>query len=353
MSDASVSSELAALRILDACANRASEGLRTMEEFARFALEDRHLCEVAKQLRHDLQSALEALSPRDRLTARAVLSDCGTTIETTREHVRPDAHAVLKAAAGRTQESLRCIEEYGKTIADFDSRAIESIRYRSYTLAAALGLTASRVMRLQDARLYLLLPADDDHEQFARRVERLFAAGVDVVQLRDKQATDRQLYLCSKIAADIARRIGKWFIVNDRADIAAAVHASGVHLGQDELPTEAARRVLGGEALIGISTHSIEQARAAVLEGADYIGCGPTFASTTKSFDSFPGLAFLQQVASEISLPAFAIGGIDEQALDSVMQTGIHGIAVSAAILNAPDECQAATRLRQKLTQPS
>jgi thiamine-phosphate pyrophosphorylase len=343
------SHNLNTLRIMDACSNRAAEGLRTMEEFARFVLEDRFLTESAKQLRHDLNELMATIPFSQRVLARAVQSDCGTTIETRGELIRADVSAVTQAAAGRTQEAIRCLEEYGKTIDGFDSSAAEAIRYRTYSLAAALTLNPSRLNRLRDARFYLLLGSDADPHQFATRVESLFAAGVDLIQLRDKHASDRQLYHCAQAAADIARRLGKIFVVNDRADIAAAVHATGVHLGQDELPVAAARRVLGADSLIGVSTHTIEQARAAVLDGADYLGCGPTFPSSTKQFDSFPGLAFLRAVAAEITLPAFAIGGIDESNLKDVMQTGIHGIATAAAIVEAPDACAAASRFRAVL----
>lgn len=341
---------IGSFRILDASVNRASEGLRTLEEFARFVLEDRNLSGLVKSLRHDLRLAIESLPLSDRLAARAVASDCGTTIELDSERERSDALSVASAAAARAQEAVRCIEEYGKTVAHFDSRAIESIRYRLYTVSAAICLTPSRKQRFEDARLYLLLPCDESVDRFAGTVETLFTSGVDIIQLRDKQADDRQLYRCAKVASDLARRLGKCFIVNDRADIAAATHASGVHVGQEELPVEAVRRVIGTSAIIGVSTHSLDQAKAAVLDGADYIGCGPTFPSQTKSFAEFPGLAFLREVASQITLPAFAIGGIDESNVDSVMNTGIHGVAVSSAIMAKPDPLAAATALKKAVS---
>jgi len=342
-------SDLASFRILDASANRATEGLRTMEEFARFVLEDRHLSEIAKQLRHDLRDAIHSIPERERLLARSVTSDCGTTIEVADELRRDDAVSVAQAAASRVQEAVRCVEEYGKTIAGFDSRKVEAIRYRIYTLSAALLLLNSRVERLRKARLYLLLATDLNCDRFATHVEAMFRAGVDIIQLRDKKANDRLLYECSKIAADLARRLGKLFVVNDRADIAAAVHASGVHVGQDELPVEAARRIVGAHAMVGVSTHDIDQAKAAVLDGADYIGCGPTFPSQTKSFDQFPGLEFLRQVRIEIALPAYAIGGIDQGNLIEVMETGVHGVAVSSAILNITDPIDAANWFHRTL----
>jgi thiamine-phosphate pyrophosphorylase len=337
----SVPVEMAALRILDASTNRATEGLRTMEEFARFVLEDRHLSGIAKQLRHDLRAVLGAVVANDRLIARSVASDCGTTLEATDELRRDDVSAVARAAASRVQEAVRCIEEYGKTIEGFDSRKVEAIRYRVYTLAAALSLMHSRVERLCEAKLYLLVATDVDRERFANHITAMFTSGVDIIQLRDKRADDRCLYECSRMAADIARRLGKIFIVNDRADIAVATYASGVHVGQDELPVEAVRRIVGAQGIVGVSTHDLDQAKAAVLDGADYIGCGPTFPSQTKSFDQFPGLAFLRQVAGEISLPTYAIGGIDQSNFSEVMATGIHGVAITSAILNASDPLEA------------
>jgi len=339
---------LAVSRMIDASSNRAAEGLRTVEEYCRFVLEDRFLSEFAKQLRHDLRAAIAVLGVKDLLTARSVASDCGTTITTASEQQRADVLAVVRVAASRVQEALRCIEEYSKTIKGFDAGKIEAIRYRAYTLFAATILMPPRRERLADARLYLLMPTDADEAAFAARVEAMFRVGVDIIQLRDKMANDRSLYRCSRIASDIARRLGAIFIVNDRADIAAATAASGVHVGQDELPVEAARRIVGPDALIGVSTHDLVQARAALIDGADYIGCGPTFASRTKSFDDFPGLPFLRSVASEMTLPAYGIGGIDETNVDDVIGTGIHGAAVSSAILMASDPMAAASLLKAR-----
>ena len=342
--------DLAAFRILDASANRAAEGLRTIEEYARFLLDDRFLSETAKTLRHDLRSVLATLPQKSLLAARSVSSDCGTTIEVAEEVNRADSGAVLQAAAGRVQEAVRCIEEYGKTISTFDSRKVESLRYRIYTLCATMTLIPGRVDRLRNAKLYVLIDTTLEPAAFANRIELLFSSGVDIVQIRDKQVADRQLYLYSKIASDLARRLGKCLIVNDRPDIAAVCHATGVHLGQDELPVEAARRIVGPDSLIGVSTHSVTQARQAVLDGADYIGCGPTFPSQTKAFAEFPGLAFLREIAAEITLPAYAIGGICNENLAEVIKTDVHGAAVSSGILNAPDLAKESQWFRQQFT---
>src|SRR5207244_2916050 len=112
---------------------------------------------------------------------------------------------------------------------------------------------------------------------------------------------------------------GALFIMNDRPDLAVLTEADGVHVGQEELTVRDARRIVGPNKLVGVSTHSIEQARAAVLDGADYIGVGPVFSSGTKSFGALAGLEFVRQVSAEISLPAFAIGGIDAQNVEQVI----------------------------------
>ncbi|HBJ35195.1 MAG TPA: thiamine phosphate synthase [Planctomycetaceae bacterium] len=337
----------AVYRILDASANRAAEGLRTMEEFARFVLEDSLLTAATKAIRHELRVALEKFPAELRLAARAVNSDCGTRLVADDEMRRADLVAVVASAAARTQQALRCLEEYSKTIASPFSSVAESLRYRTYTLAATLMLMPQRRQRLADARLYLLIAGDSDVDRFGQTLGKMYQAGVDIIQLRDKSADDATVYRLSRRGAEVARQHQKVFVVNDRADIAAASGAQGVHIGQEELPVEAVRRVVGPDVMIGVSTHSIEQVRAAVLDGADCIGCGPTFPSQTKSFGEFPGLDFLRQASDETGLPAFAIGGIDESNLAMVMATGIHGVAVSGGILSADQPLEVVARMHR------
>ena len=128
------------------------------------------------------------------------------------------------------------------------------------------------------------------------------------------------------------------------------IDADGVHLGQDDASVKDARSIVGPRKLIGVSTHSIEQARAAVLDGANYLGVGPTFPSTTKSFDAFPGISLLQQVSAEIRLPAFAIGGINPDNLPQVLAAGFTRAAVSSAVTGAKSPGKAAARMRAMLS---
>ena len=136
--------------------------------------------------------------------------------------------------------------------------------------------------------------------------------------------------------------------MNDRPDLAVLAGADGVHVGQEELAVDVVRQKVGS-LLIGVSTHSIEQARQAVLDGADYIGAGPVFESETKKFSELAGLAYVRKVAAEISIPAFAIGGIIEERLDVVLQTGIRRVAISSALLKAKNPKATAEQWKKRL----
>lgn len=344
--------QTATYRILDASANRAGEGLRTMEELARFLLNDAELTSRLKSLRHDLMSAMSRYCRASLLAARDTEGDVGTDIRESSEYQRAGAAGVVAAAAARTQQSLRVLEEYGKTIDATAAAEIEKIRYRSYPLAAQLELNLDRndrFVRLSRSRLYALVDAGPNEQAFADVVTRYLEGSVDVIQLRDREVDDRTLLARARVAAEIANNCGKLFIMNDRADLAIAAGADGVHVGQDELPAAEARRILGPQRLIGVSTHSIAQARAAVADGADYIGCGPIFAGQTKSFDHYVGTPLLAEVAAEIDLPAFAIGGIDASNLDQVIEAGCRRIAVTGALRDASDPVAAARELSERL----
>ena len=139
------------------------------------------------------------------------------------------------------------------------------------------------------------------------------------------------------------------FLLNDRADLAQLADADGVHLGQDDLSVAEARKLLGPGKLVGVSTHCLADAKRAVMDGANYIGCGPTFASRTKHFSRYAGLDYLREVGASIGLPAFAIGGLNLANLDDVLATGFSRIAVGDAVTGAADPAAVLLQLRQRL----
>ncbi len=339
-------------RILDAAANRAAEGLRVAEDYVRFVLDDSHLTQLLKQLRHDLSQACAALPHTERCAARDTQHDVGTEISTSTESQRTDAWDVCLASFERTKQSLRSLEEFSKVSSPELASRFEAQRYRLYTLEKTIGLTHESCSRLGDTNLCVLIDGMNTVAKFSELVEQLLNAGVGMIQLRDAKLPDRELLeraktLVSQTTNQTTNQTTKrrdssrpplthtLAIINNRPDIAAATGADGVHLGQEDLSVKAARALLGPRKLIGVSTHSIEQARRAVLDGANYLGAGPTFPSTTKSFDTFPGLDYLREIAAEVSLPTFAIGGIQAENLPQVLEAGITRVAVSGAVARA------------------
>jgi thiamine-phosphate pyrophosphorylase len=341
--------EIRVLRVLDASGNRAREGLRVVEDYVRFVLDDRHLTEQLKRLRHDLAGLLDRLSLDQRLRARETESDVGTSLWTPAERRRESAAAVLTANFTRLQEALRSLEEFGKIIDADLAAGIQQLRYRCYTLQRGVELTRASLVRLQHARLYVLLDGGPDEKSLAALARGLIDARVHVLQLRDKQLDQRRLLDRLGMLRELTAGTDTLLVVNDRADLAALARADGVHVGQEDLSVKEARSIVGPQALVGVSTHSVEQARQAVLDGASYLGVGPTFPSGTKAFVDFPGVELLRAVAAEIRLPAFAIGGISAGNVDQVLAAGFRRIAVSGAITHAPDPVAAARELLARL----
>jgi len=180
--------------------------------------------------------------------------------------------------------------------------------------------------------------------------ELAIAGGADTIQFRQKGGATREMIRAAEQMQALCTRAGVTFVVNDRVDVAIASHADGVHLGQDDFPIPLARKLLGAEAIIGGSASSLEEARKCLLEGADYVGFGPVYATTSKE-DAGPasGLGLLKQIVEAIPLPIIAIGGITRDNMPPVMRAGVHGIAVISAVCCQEDPKEAAKCLRDLL----
>jgi thiamine-phosphate pyrophosphorylase len=193
---------------------------------------------------------------------------------------------------------------------------------------------------LAGRRLYFVTGVDGP-------VEAALTGGVDVVQLRAKDAGDDEIVAAGRRFRRLTRAAGVLFVVDDRPDLAVACDADGVHVGQDDVPVEEARRIVGPRRLVGLSTHSAEQFRAA--RGVDYVGVGPVFATPTKPGRAAVGLELVREAARVAPVPWFAIGGIDLSNVADVVAAGAARIAVVRAIQDAPDPAAAAARLRSRL----
>ena len=329
-------------RILDAAGNRTREGLRVIEDYVRFGLNDAHLSRILKEHRHELASILSSLPASSLLTSRDTLHDVGTTISTPSENLRTSARHVAVAAFKRVQEALRTLEEYTKVVDSELAPRLERLRYELYTSEKVVFRTEAADRRLESRELYLLVTAADCQNGFEATVKGALDSGVRIIQSREKLLTDREWLHCARALRDWTSAAEALLIINDRPDIAILSDADGVQLGQEEITVQDARKILGPDRLIGISTHSIDQARRAVVEGADYLGVGPTFPSMTKPFLEFPGIGLIRDVAAEIRLPWFAIGGINVKNVAEVAKAGATRIAVSGAICRSTrPECAA------------
>lgn len=173
------------------------------------------------------------------------------------------------------------------------------------------------------------------HKEIA---EAVLEAGAPILQLRDKQATVRELVQTGRSLRDMTRAYNAVFIVNDRIDVALAVEADGVHLGQEDIPLPLARRLMGERAIIGASVETVEEAVQAESEGANYLGVGPMFATDTKPDAGSPvGPERLHEIKQHVQIPVFGIGGISHQNYHVVLEAGADGICVIGAIVTAPD----------------
>ena len=339
-------------RLVDACRNRTAEGLRTLEDLARFTRDDRAMSTAFKALRHDMASAVGRCWAEVRLlAARDSAADVGTSITVQSEVDRGSTADIARAAAGRACEGLRSLEEAAKTIDPTTARQLEQLRYLAYDQSADLIQLLSSAEAGQ-WRVCLLL----DHAACAMPWPSVLQAaidnGVDCVQIRQKStpSTDTDLLKQATAVVDVAHAAGVTAIVNDRVDIALASGADGVHLGQRDLPVHMARDMLGHEALIGVSTHGVDEARAAIGAGADYVGIGPMFASSTRPDLKPQGPALLMETLAVLgATPHLAIGGISVDTVQQVAMAGGQGVAVGAAVCTSSNPGQVVSSLAEAL----
>jgi thiamine-phosphate pyrophosphorylase len=200
----------------------------------------------------------------------------------------------------------------------------------------------SHAEKLRDARVYLVLEADAAE----RVVPAALRGGVDVVQLRDKGASDSDIVAAGRILRDVCHEAGALFLVNDRPDLAVECEADGVHVGQDDMAIAEARAVVGDDRIVGTSTHSPDQIDAAEAADVDYYACGPVFETPTKPGRPAVGWDLISYAAGRATKPWFAIGGIDLQTAPSAAAAGAERIVVVRAIRDADDPEAAARELR-------
>lgn len=373
-------------RLIDANLNRVCEGLRVLEDWFRFASPDPEIVLYSKSIRHRVReqpSAIWPQLPSLQLSRRNSLSDCGPEVTSQLQELGQTQQAyshsnnLITANCKRIQEGLRSLEEISRQIGHTDlSDLFEQCRYQSYELEKRCFLS-KKADADRDSNpdwsgyfhgLYGITMADPvrgrDHVDAGRA---LLLAGVRILQYRNKTDDMKKQYEDCLLLADACRSEGTLFIVNDRLDLALAVSADGIHLGQEDLPPAPAGRIIqnvrqrtgwqtgGRPFLIGLSTHNYGQAEAALLEAVDYIGVGPVYATRTKTDLKCPvaGLDYLHWATGNINLPQVAIGGITMENLTDVLDNGARCCALISSVILQDDITSAASQVHARIIEKS
>lgn len=344
--------EQAVYRIIDANFNRAREAARSVEEFCRFALNSESLTERTKQLRHELSTCIGGLDTPRLISSRDTLGDVGVGKKVDKQLSRGDLYDCCAAACKRLSEALRVLEETLRIQCPLAADTIERLRYVAYTLEKDIVLQSDTLEKFKGVRLYIVISSNLPAEVISL-AGKCVAGGADCIQLRAKTVEDDTFFALAVEFVKICRDAGVVSIINDRTDIAVAAGADGVHLGQKDLPVAQARKIEMAPLVIGKSTHSLDQLRAACEERPTYVGLGPVFATVTKPNATTVGLGYVGQAVQMLAhegIGHVAIGGITSGNVDQVLGAGVVSIAVCSAVTHASDPMAACRELKEKIS---
>jgi thiamine-phosphate pyrophosphorylase len=339
-------------RLVDASLNRLAEGLRYLEDVSRFLLNDVSLTKRLKLLRHTLVTS-DWQFQKQLLESRNATGDVGIGVEIPgAEDKKRDFMSSIVANARRVQEALRTLEEFSK-VTPFSThltpQKLEQARFDLYTIEKEL---LARLLRRDKAKrirgLYVIIDSQAlkgrSHLDVTRQVLR---GGAAIIQLRDKILDHVQLLPIAQEMKKLCAENNTLFIMNDYLDIALAVQADGLHVGQTDLPVPIVRKLVPMDMLIGCSVDTVTQARKAQAEGADYLAVGAIFPTPSKEA-KIVGLGALRRVKKAVSVPVVAIGGITRANIAAVKTAGADAASVISAVLGAPSPEKAVRQLLKK-----
>lgn len=323
-------------RILDANVNRVAEGIRVIEDLSRFYYEDIKMTERLRELRHLLRKTFKNTDDK-MVNSRDSLHDIGKEISAASTlDKKTGLKQLIVANFKRVEEGLRVTEENLKIVGKYhESKIIEGLRYEAYYLEKEI---LKKVTKNIPEGIYGICA-----EKFSKGrkntevVLEMCKAGIEIIQYREKYKSLKERYIECKDLRKITADYGVKFIVNDNIDIAMLVDADGVHIGQDDMPITEVQKLVGDK-IIGLSTHSPEQAQKAIADGADYLGVGPVFKTYTKDDVCDPvGLEYLEYAVKNVKIPFIAIGGIKEHNLNEIVSRGAKRISLVTEIVGAED----------------
>ena len=341
------------LRIIDANLDRIGEGLRLLEDVARFLLNDSALSQQLKAMRHELLRGDWSFH-QQLIQSRDSEGDVGINIEAPGEEKQRELPITIMANARRVQESLRVLEELAKvpdTKPELDPEKFKQARFALYSIEQEL---LSKIQRRDKAKRISGLYVVIDSEVLKGRnpieaARQVIGGGAKTIQLRDKLTRKKELLTTARQLKELCAEHNVLFIVNDYLDLALAADADGLHLGQDDLPIKVARKLLPIDKILGGSAHTVEEAVAAESDGADYIAVSAIYPTTSKEGERVVGLDRLRETREAVTCPLVAIGGITPDNAADVITAGADSIAVIRAVLEAENIENAARQIVERL----
>jgi len=338
--------DLRIFQIIDANLDRAREGLRVLEDWARFGLgEEKYVekiknfrqilgkyhLEVYKQSRNHNEDKCKGLTHKEQIN-------------------RKTSEQIISSNSGRVQEALRVIEEFTRLNNNELSKIASEIRYEIYTIEIDLLSLSKRKNSeeiLKENDLYVIT---DQKDNLLKIIEEILIAGVRIIQHRFKTGTDKDHLLEAIEIKNLCEKYSSLFIVNDRIDIALASNADGIHLGQDDLDLKTARKLVGHSKIIGVSANNEIDISNALKEGCDYLGIGPVFETATKKNKKPIGIERIKKLTKDLKIPWFAIGGIKTNNISYLKSNGFKKVALISQLMNSEDPKEDAIMILKELS---
>ena len=333
-------------QIIDANLDRAREGLRVLEDWARFGIGEKDLVVRIKNLRQILgKEHLEIY----KISRNYVEDQCKGLTHVAQVN-KKSSYQIISSNSARVQEALRVIEEFSRNHNNNLSKIASEIRYEIYSLEIELLNFNTR----KEAKLIIsennLYAITDQKENLLEIIEEILLGGVKIIQYRFPEGNDKDHIEKAIHIKNLCKKYNSLLIINNRVDIALASNADGVHLGQEDIDLISARKLIGISKIIGITANNENDIRNAIKEGCDYIGVGPVFKTSTKKNKEPLGIGKVKALTKDINIPWFAIGGIKMVNISSLKNSGIRKVAVVSGLFNSEDPKEEAIIILKELS---
>ena len=327
------------LRIIDANINRLGEGLRVLEEISRMMLNDTVLTQKLKNMRHETVK-IDAELRRKLLSSRDAAGDIGSSMGVEGEENGRDVQRTITANTKRAQESLRVLEEMAKIPElNLDSERYRKARFELYTIEKELNAGVLRKDKSERLKgIYAVI--DTEWLKGCKPSDiaiQVIKGGAKVIQIRCKERSTGEFFAFAGELKEICKEKGILFIVNDSLEVALACGADGLHVGQEDLPVAVLKKLIPIDMILGCSVKTVDEAINAKKDGADYLGVGAMFKTSTKDDTRVVGTERIKEIKKALDIPIVAIGGINRNNLSKVMKAGADAAAVISAIMGAED----------------